>query len=81
MPATWVSPEAVATTKRQLYADLLSSDVGASVEESKRLISLAVSGPDFAEGVAAFVERRPPRFSRLTAPTPPAGATGGGEPS
>lgn len=69
--ATGVGPEAVATTKRQLYADLLSHDVGASVEESKRLISLAMGGPEFAEGVAAFVERRPPRFPRPAAPLRP----------
>ena len=74
--ATQVGPEAVATTKRQLYAELLSSDVGASVEESKRLISAAMGGREFAEGVAAFVERRPPRFPSPAA-SPPAGPTGG----
>jgi enoyl-CoA hydratase/carnithine racemase len=60
--ATAVGPEAVAQTKRQLYADQLRFSVGDSVEESKRLIDVAMRGGEFAEGVAAFMERRPPRF-------------------
>jgi enoyl-CoA hydratase/carnithine racemase len=60
--ATAVGPDAVAQTKRQLYADQLSFAVGDSVEESKRLINAAVGTKEYAEGVAAFVERRPPRF-------------------
>lgn len=60
--ATAVGPEAVAQTKRQLYADQLRLDVGDSVEESKHLINIAMSGQEFAEGVAAFSERRKPQF-------------------
>lgn len=60
--ATAVGPEAVAQTKQQLYADQLSFAVGESVEQSKRLIDKAMGGREFAEGVAAFTERRPPRF-------------------
>jgi enoyl-CoA hydratase/carnithine racemase len=60
--ATEVSAESVATTKRQLYDDLLRHDVGASVEESKRLLDLMMAVPDFREGVAALREKRPPRF-------------------
>jgi len=60
--ATAVGPEAVAQTKRQLYADQLRFSVGDSVEESKHLIDAAMGSKEFAEGVAAFVERRPPRF-------------------
>jgi enoyl-CoA hydratase/carnithine racemase len=60
--ATAVGPEAVAQTKRQLYADQLRFSVGDAVEESKYLIDAAMGGKEFAEGVAAFVERRPPRF-------------------
>jgi enoyl-CoA hydratase/carnithine racemase len=60
--ATTVSPESLAITKRQLYDDLLSHDVGASVEESKRLLDVMMGGPDFREGVAALREKRPPRF-------------------
>ncbi len=49
-------------TKRQLYDDLLRHDVGASVEESKRLLDEMMGGADYREGVAALLERRPPRF-------------------
>jgi enoyl-CoA hydratase/carnithine racemase len=60
--ATTASPESLAITKRQLYDDLLSHDVGASVEESKRLLDVMMGGPDFREGVAALREKRAPRF-------------------
>lgn len=60
--ATAVGPEAVAETKRQLYADQLRFAVGDSVEESKQLINIAMGGKEFAEGVASFIEGRPPRF-------------------
>ncbi len=56
------SPEAIRVTKRQLYDDLLRLDVGASVEDSKRLIDAATRTPDYREGVAALRERRAPRF-------------------
>jgi enoyl-CoA hydratase/carnithine racemase len=57
-----VSPASVAATKRQLYDDLLSPDVGASVEESKRLLDRMMGGADYREGVAALREKRPPHF-------------------
>ena len=60
--ATAVSPASVAATKRQLYDDLLQADVGASVEESKRLMDRMMGGADYREGVAALRERRPPKF-------------------
>lgn len=59
--ATEVSPRAVAAAKAQLYADL-HGDVGTAVAESERLLRELVAGPDHAEGVAAWQERRPPRF-------------------
>jgi enoyl-CoA hydratase/carnithine racemase len=59
--ATEVSPAALAATKRQLYADL-HGDVGTAVARSEALLDQLVKGPDFAEGVAAWQERRPPNF-------------------
>jgi enoyl-CoA hydratase/carnithine racemase len=59
--AVEVSPAAVAAAKRQLYADL-HGDVGTSVEVSKDLLDAHMRSPDFAEGVAAWSDRRPPRF-------------------
>jgi enoyl-CoA hydratase/carnithine racemase len=57
-----VSSASVAVTKRQLYDDLLRHDVGASIEEFRRLLDEMMGGPDFREGVAALREKRPPRF-------------------
>ena len=58
------SPEAVSTAKRQLWGDLLHGDPRAAVEESKALIGKLMQHPDYAEGVAALLEKRPPRFIR-----------------
>ena len=52
----------MAATKRQLYEDLLRSDVGAAVEDSKRLMDRMMAAPDYREGVQALKEKRPPRF-------------------
>lgn len=60
--ATSVGPEAVAMTKVQLYDDLLRHDPAASVAESKRLLDQAMGTAEYREGIAAFTERRPPRF-------------------
>jgi enoyl-CoA hydratase/carnithine racemase len=66
-----VSPAAVTTTKRQLWADLLHGDPRAAVEQSKELIGVHMRTPDYAEGVAAMKEKRSPRF----APRPSSEAT------
>lgn len=57
-----VSPASLRENKRQLYADL-HDDVGTSVARSVALINQMMGAPDFAEGVAAWSERRPPRFA------------------
>ena len=56
-----VAPRSLAETKRQTYIDL-HRDIGSSVEEASRLVREMVKEPDFAEGVKALVEKRPPRF-------------------
>ena len=58
------SPLAVTTAKRQMWADVLHGDPRAAVEESKAQIGKLMAEPDYAEGVAALLEKRPPRFTR-----------------
>lgn len=64
--ATNVGPDAVGQTKEQLYRDLLCFDVGESIEDSKRRINDAMATSEYREGVAAFAERRTPRFGDRT---------------
>jgi enoyl-CoA hydratase/carnithine racemase len=61
------SPIAVKTAKRQVYAELLSADVGSAVEESKRLIGELMKESDYLEGVKALQEKRLPEFAALSA--------------
>ena len=59
--ATEISPSSLRESKRQLYADL-HGDVGGAVAESERLLERMATEADFREGVAAWKEKRPPRF-------------------
>jgi enoyl-CoA hydratase/carnithine racemase len=56
-----VSPASMRETKRQIYGDL-HGDVGSAVEHSERLLERMTREADYREGVAAFTEKRPPRF-------------------
>ncbi len=60
--AATTGPTAVTTTKRQLVADLVHHSPQASVDESLRLMDLAMGTAEYAEGIAAFSERRAPRL-------------------
>ena len=60
--AETAGPAAVRMTKRQIYDDLLSHDVGASITTSKRLMNEAMATAEYREGVAALRDRRPPNF-------------------
>ncbi len=59
-----LSPDSVSTAKRQLYGDLLHTNAREAIERSKVLIGELMARPDYAEGVAAFLEKRRPRFVR-----------------
>jgi enoyl-CoA hydratase/carnithine racemase len=59
--ATWSSPTSMAVMKRQVY-EHLERGAADSLEESNALMAESFGRPDFAEGVAAFVEGREPRF-------------------
>jgi enoyl-CoA hydratase/carnithine racemase len=59
---TEVSPASLRETKRQIYTDL-HRDVGAAVDEARVLLERLVREPDYREAVAAYAEKRPPRWS------------------
>lgn len=60
--ATAVGPRALATTKAQLYTDLLRNDVGAALDDAARLLAEAMTSDEYREGVDALRTKRPPRF-------------------
>ncbi|HZU72434.1 MAG TPA: enoyl-CoA hydratase [Acidimicrobiales bacterium] len=62
--ATNCAPASLATIKAQVY-DHLDTGLSAALEDSNRLMAKSLAAPDFNEGVASFLERRPPRFAPL----------------
>jgi enoyl-CoA hydratase/carnithine racemase len=58
------SPASMATMKRQVYPHL-HAGLGAAERESRRFMLASFDRPDAAEGVRAFLKKRPPRFPRL----------------
>ena len=60
-----ISPGSLKESKRQIYSDL-HRDVRAAIVESVALVERLVTEPDFAEGVSAFVEKRPPQWGKQT---------------
>lgn len=60
------SPASMARMKAQVYDDL-ERGLAEALERADELMVESFSGPDFAEGVASFVERRDPDFAPLGA--------------
>jgi enoyl-CoA hydratase/carnithine racemase len=57
-----VSPSAMAVIKRQLY-DVPFQTLAEATIDANCEMAVALAGADFREGVASFMEKRPPRFT------------------
>jgi enoyl-CoA hydratase/carnithine racemase len=60
--ADFVSPSAISVIKRQIY-DVPFQTLAEATIEANREMMVALRGSDFREGVASFMEKRPPRFT------------------
>ena len=60
------APASMAAMKRQVYA-ALDQDVDTALLEANGLMAASLAADDFREGVASFVEKRPPQFAPLGA--------------
>ncbi|HEX6351327.1 MAG TPA: enoyl-CoA hydratase [Candidatus Dormibacteraeota bacterium] len=58
-------PGSMAVIKRQVYGHA-STDLQTAVRESIKLMEESLETEDFKEGVASYVEQRPPRFRPLS---------------
>jgi enoyl-CoA hydratase/carnithine racemase len=58
------SPASMATMKHQVYA-ALGQTLPDALAEADRLMLASLGAPDFAEGVASFIERREPSFAAV----------------
>jgi enoyl-CoA hydratase/carnithine racemase len=68
--ASECSPAALQVIKRQLWAGLLDPLDASWRDATARMVAM-IAEPDFAEGVAAYREKRQPRFPGVTHGTTP----------
>ncbi len=64
--ATRSAPTSLMIMKQQVYKHLMVS-LGDAMEESNSLMTESLARKDFKEGVDSYLEKRPPRFERITA--------------
>lgn len=62
--AVHCAPAALAAIRHQVYTDL-DGGLEEALVRSFAIMDVTNAGPDLAEGVAGFVEKRPPRFGAL----------------
>jgi len=65
MLAETAAPQSIKVIKSQIYRHMNMS-LGDAMRESNELMAHSLKQDDFKEGVASFVERRPPNFKRVT---------------
>jgi enoyl-CoA hydratase/carnithine racemase len=58
------APISIMMMKKQVYRHL-SQELGDAMDESTRWMDESLTREDFKEGVASFVEKRPPDFKRI----------------
>jgi enoyl-CoA hydratase/carnithine racemase len=63
--AATTAPSSLQAMKWQVYRHLMQP-LGVAMQETGGMMDESVAGPDFKEGIASFLERRPPRFPRVT---------------
>ncbi len=59
------SPTSIMIIKQQVYKHLMAP-MGEAMTETNTLMAESLQREDFKEGVASFVERRPPQFKRIS---------------
>ena len=64
------SPTSIAVIKRQVYLDLHRGLADAE-RDAERLMAESFARADFQEGVQSYLQRRPPKFQRIGAESPP----------
>lgn len=62
------APTSMAVMKRQVWRHM-ELGMSEALAESNKLMARSLKQPDFKEGVASFVEKRPPNFSSVTSAT------------
>ena len=60
------APISIMMMKKQVYKHMMS-DFGDAMDETNRWMDESIADDDFKEGVASFVEKRPPNFARVKA--------------
>ena len=58
------APVSIMMMKKQVYRHLMQ-ELGDAMDESTRWMDESLARDDFKEGVASFVQKRPPNFARI----------------